>query len=233
MAMKRTASNVSSVRNAPNSGSFHWDAVYEKTVSEIPWEIEQPPAPLVELLDSGRLKAGSNALDVACGSGNYSVYLAQKGVRVTGLDFSKKALALAKKKVQNAGLEKRVHLVHADVRDLFDVFPRKRFDFILDWSLLHHIPPADFEAYATQFSRLLEPGGVLLLACFSDADAPKPGVKEAVGKLGNVMYYRTREEIEAAYAPLTVWDYRMCRLGKKGKHAGHCFLLQKPPVEEK
>lgn len=207
------------------SGPLHWDSVYEKPLAEIPWENPQPPRELVALLDSGRFKAGMTALDVACGSGNYSVFLAQNGFDVTGVDFSAKALSIARKRAEKTDVT--VDFVHADVRHLLDALPRKRFDFILDWSLLHHIAPADFKAYCGQFSRLLKPGGVLLLACFSKADAPKAGMNAVVGKLGNVMHYRARAEIEAAYRPLEVLKYHECWLGKKGKHAGHCFVFSK------
>jgi len=209
----------------PNSGPSHWDAVYERPLSEVPWEIETPPKELVELLGSGCVKAGGSVLDVACGSGNYSVFLAQRGFQVTGVDFSAKALALAKKRAKRAGV--KVDFVEADVRHLADAVGAKKFDFVLDWCLLHHIAPADFPAYCKQFSTLLNPGGVLLMACFSEKDAPQAGLKSAVGKLGNVMYYRTQQEIEDAYRPLKVFDYHACRLGKRGKHAGHCFVLQK------
>ncbi len=208
-----------------HSGPDHWDAVYEKPLTDIPWENPQPPRELVALLESGRFKAGMTALDVACGSGNYSVFLARTGFDVTGVDFSANALSIARKRAQKEGV--LVDFVQADVRHLLDALPRKRFDLILDWSLLHHIPPADFAAYCKQFSALLVPDGVLLLACFSDADSPKAGQKIAVGKLGNVMHYRTQKEIEAAHRPLKVLQYSACRLGKKGKHAGHCFVLSK------
>ena len=220
--MRKKSQTVGKKNKAPSGNAEHWENAYGLPLSEIPWEIEQPPAELVRLVESGRLQPGK-ALDVACGSGNYSAYLAQNGFDVTAVDFSKKALALAKKKVKAAGLEQRVHLVHADVRHLGQVLFGTRFDFILDWSLLHHIAPADFEAYAGQFRDLLAPGGVLLLACFLDKDAPKPGVTHAVGTMGNVMHYRTREEIEAAYSALKVLEYRTCRLGKRRQHAGHCF----------
>ena len=37
-------------------------------------------------------------LDIACGNGNYSAYLAEKGVSVVGFDYSEKMIKLAKKR---------------------------------------------------------------------------------------------------------------------------------------
>lgn len=61
----------------------HWDSMYDMPLENIPWEIKDPPKDLVELLDSGKLYGG-RALDIACGTGNYSFYMAQHG-------FSEKA----------------------------------------------------------------------------------------------------------------------------------------------
>ncbi|GEM_PF-752490 len=232
MAKKTTQTSNAVKTNRRQSPPVHWENAYRLPLFEIPWEIDTPPNELVQLIESGRITP-CNALDVACGSGNYSIYLAKNGFDVTGVDFSKAALRLADKKVEKIGLEKRVHLLHADVRHLSQVMRHKRFGFILDWSLLHHIAPDDFAAYTNQFSKLLQPGGVLLLACFSDQDAPNAGVKQAVGSLGNVMHYRTRNEIETAYRPLKVLAYQECRLGKKKQHAAHCFLFQKPMAATK
>ncbi|MBI5226216.1 methyltransferase domain-containing protein [Candidatus Micrarchaeota archaeon] len=239
---KKSSSGVPKKLNAPlpKSGESLWDSAYRLPLSEIPWEIENPPKELLAFLASGRLKpvktsgatgtllARIRALDVACGSGNYSIFLAKNGFDVTGVDFSKNALEIARNKAKAANVS--IGFVHADVRHLVipgsaSALEGKRFDFILDWSLLHHIAPADLTDYAAQFGRLLAPGGVLLLSCFSDRDAPKSGLTEATGKMGNVLFYRTREEIEAAYRPLMVLQYGGCRLGKSGTHAGHYFLL--------
>ena len=37
-------------------------------------------------------------LDIACGNGNYSAYLAEKGISVVGFDYGEKMIELAKKR---------------------------------------------------------------------------------------------------------------------------------------
>ncbi|HLD76471.1 MAG TPA: hypothetical protein VI874_05595 [Candidatus Norongarragalinales archaeon] len=54
----------------------HWEKQYEKPLKEIPWEIEKPPKELVRVLQRGLVKP-CKALDVACGTGNYSLFLAK------------------------------------------------------------------------------------------------------------------------------------------------------------
>jgi 2-polyprenyl-3-methyl-5-hydroxy-6-metoxy-1,4-benzoquinol methylase len=57
----------------------------------------------VEYLQAGLLPKG-RALDVCCGSGTNTIYLAQNGFEVTGIDISKTAIEIAKKKAEAAGI---------------------------------------------------------------------------------------------------------------------------------
>ena len=66
----------------------------EAPPDKIPWNIKKPPKLLVELVESSKVSPCS-AIDLGCGTGNYSIWLANKGFRVTGIDFSEKAIELA------------------------------------------------------------------------------------------------------------------------------------------
>jgi len=61
---------------------------------EIPWNLEAPPRLLVDLVEFGRV-APCDAIDFGCGAGNYAVWLAGQGFRVTGIDVSTAAVARA------------------------------------------------------------------------------------------------------------------------------------------
>ena len=61
---------------------------------EIPWNLEDPPRVLVDLVESGRV-ARCDAIDLGCGAGNCAVWLAGQGFRVTGIDVSTAAVARA------------------------------------------------------------------------------------------------------------------------------------------
>jgi SAM-dependent methyltransferase len=69
-------------------------------------------------------------LDLACGTGHHSIFLAGKGYDVMGLDISEKMLDIAQKKVQAAGhlIEDRIEFVLGDVLSLnFD----EEFDAVI------------------------------------------------------------------------------------------------------
>jgi len=205
------------------STKFHWNKMYNRPVETIPWEIERPPKELVNLILSGQIKPGK-ALDVACGTGNYSIYLANKMFDVVGVDYSKVAVSQAKLKAKKAGA--KIKFLVYDV-NLLGKKLKTKFDFILDYSLLHHIPDSKIKNYARQFYKLLKPGGLLLLVCYNERDLYAKDKKQAIGKYGNVMYYRSAAEITNYYQDLKLIKYRRCRLGKRQQHLAHGFLFKK------
>jgi len=84
-----------------------WNARY--AAAELLWTAEPNRrfASEVEDLEPGR------ALDLACGEGRNAVWLAERGWRTTGVDFSDVALAKAERLAANRGVE--VEWVLADV----------------------------------------------------------------------------------------------------------------------
>jgi len=61
----------------------------ELPLDRIPGNFEKPPELLVELVLFGR-PPPCEAVDLGCGAGNYVVWLASQGFRMTGIDESKK-----------------------------------------------------------------------------------------------------------------------------------------------
>src|SRR5271165_3162796 len=84
-----------------------------------PWDGHAQVSSLLELIegtaDTSALPPGA-ALDVGCGTGDSSIYLAQHGWQVTGVDFVPKALAKARAKAQ--ARQASVNFVQADVTHL-------------------------------------------------------------------------------------------------------------------
>ena len=84
-----------------------------------PWDGHAQVASLLHLIkgtaDTPALPPGS-ALDVGCGTGDSSIYLAQHGWQVTGVDFVAKPLDKARAKARAAGVS--VNFVQADVTHL-------------------------------------------------------------------------------------------------------------------
>lgn len=93
---------------------------------------------------------GRKALDIACGEGRNSIFLARHGFDVTGIDISDQGVALARRRAEQAGV-KVEFLVH----DLDGPFMEGTFDLIINFNFLQRslIPAA--------LSRLA-PGGIFV-----------------------------------------------------------------------
>ena len=71
--------------------------VYDAAYASVPnWDIGRPQRAFVQLLDAGLVR--SPVLDVGCGTGELSLFLARHGHDVLGIDLSAKAIQQAKEK---------------------------------------------------------------------------------------------------------------------------------------
>jgi ubiquinone/menaquinone biosynthesis C-methylase UbiE len=131
-----------------------------------PWDTGITPPEVVSLVASGDVKVG-RALDLGCGTGTNALYLAQHGFQVVGVDFSPKAIALARAKANQQHVP--VEFVSSDVTRLD--FLKEPFDFILDIGCFHSIPSTDRDRYAAQIRRLSRPRSMYLLYAFAGASA--------------------------------------------------------------
>jgi 2-polyprenyl-3-methyl-5-hydroxy-6-metoxy-1,4-benzoquinol methylase len=129
----------------------HWDERYG--TEELIWKAE-PNRFLVEELDA--LPPG-RALDVACGEGRNAVWLASKGWRVTGVDFSRAGLAKAQRLATDRGVD--VTWVEADVVEWQP--PIASFDLVVVMYL--HLPAEQRRQALAHAAAALAPGGVLLV----------------------------------------------------------------------
>jgi SAM-dependent methyltransferase len=105
---------------------------------------------------------------MGCGAGPNLIWLAQKGVRVSGIDIAPTALALARKNLKKAGGEKRVDdLVEGSVAAV--PFEDGRFDGIIESCVFQHLTRDDRRAAFGEVRRLLKPGGIFVGYMLSDA----------------------------------------------------------------
>jgi tellurite methyltransferase len=103
------------------------------------------------------LAPGEKALDIACGEGRNSIFLARNGFDVTGLDISEEGLAKAGQWAEAEGL-----LVAFRCVDLETFAFREAYDLIINFNfLLRGLVPLMVDA--------LNPGGVILFDTILDS----------------------------------------------------------------
>lgn len=128
-----------------------WDERY--STDELIWKAD-PNRFLVE--ETEAFEPG-RALDVACGEGRNSVWLASRGWRVTGVDFSHAGLAKAARLATERGVE--VTLVEADVVQWRP--PPASFDLVIVMYL--HLVADERRQVLANAASALAPGGTLLV----------------------------------------------------------------------
>ena len=130
-----------------------------------PWDGHPMSPTLVGLVEGdGALEVGS-ALDVGCGTGDNSVYLAKHGWRVTGVDYVSKPLEAARAKARAAGVT--VDFQRADATQLESAGVGRGFTLIVDSGCLHGMSGDDRDAYVRGVGSVIAPGGMLLIIAFT------------------------------------------------------------------
>jgi SAM-dependent methyltransferase len=194
------------------------DEIYRRLPQEeIPWNIEEPPEALVELVEAGKVQR-RKTLDLGCGTGNYAIYLASKGFDVTGVDICPTAIRIAEENAKKKGVKCRF-LVADLLGDLKEV--EGIFDFAFDWELLHHMLPEQREKYVWNVHQKLNSKGRYLSVCFSEKDPQFGGSgKYRETPLGTNLYFSSEEELRDLFEPYFHID-ELKTIEISGKSAPH------------
>lgn len=144
-----------------------WDARYR--AGDTPWDTGIVPPEVVALVNSSTM-IGGWALDLGCGSGVTSRYLARHGFRVVGVDLAHSALVRAGYAARTEGTP--TVFCSGDVTDLG--FIRVRATLAVDIGCFHAVAVERRPAYIRSLAAHLLPGAFFLLYAFepSPADAP-------------------------------------------------------------
>jgi methyl halide transferase len=95
-----------------------WDARYR--AGDTPWE-DETVAPSVSELVLAHSRPGAHVLEIGCGYGTNSLWLAQQGYRVTACDVSPNALRVVGERARDAGVD--VIMVVADALAVVSELP--------------------------------------------------------------------------------------------------------------
>ena len=179
-----------------------FEKTYEKPGAV--WTQINPPEEIVELLMNKKIKP-CKVLDVGCGEGFYSIYLAKKGFEVVGIDISKNAIRYSKENAKKAGV--KINFIAIDVAELKKL--NEKFDFVLEWGLLHSMMPEQRKKYVEDVSNLLNSGGKYLSICFNENDTRFEGPKQGErivpegsrAIVGSRMYFSSMKELTQLFTP--------------------------------
>ena len=139
------------------------------------------------------LLGGKKVLDLGIGEGKNSVFLANNGYSVTGVDISQKALEICKRYCSS------IDFVHCDIRNY--QIEKNHFDLIMSNSVLHFLHKDDVCAIVQNIKAGLVQNGLVYISVFS-VDDPGFSVKENSEdfcKLDNGIFYRELDDTYYSY----------------------------------
>jgi SAM-dependent methyltransferase len=138
-----------------------------------PWDRGVPPPELIEVIEGERRLPAGRALDLGCGTGTTSVYMANHGWEVTGVDFVPRAIRAARSKATAA--RRSIAFVVGDVTRLRELPITPNVDLLFDQGCFHSLPEEAQPAYAREVTRMARSGATYLLYAFGRHDgAPRP-----------------------------------------------------------
>ncbi|AEI62996.1 class I SAM-dependent methyltransferase [Corallococcus macrosporus] len=133
-----------------------------------PWDIGRPQRAFVELWEAGALSG--EVLDVGCGFAENALFLAERGLRVCGVDMMEPAIQRARETAWLRRLD--VDLRVGNALELATL--GRRFDTVIDSALLHVFEPGDRPAFAASLASVLRPGGHYHALYFRDGPRAVP-----------------------------------------------------------
>ncbi|MBI4670178.1 MAG: class I SAM-dependent methyltransferase [Chloroflexi bacterium] len=165
-----------------------YEIMYKRATDESQLEWHREEIPMFVGKAVAQVVRRGKALDLGCGTGVHSLYLAQQGFRVTAIDFVSSALDFARKRANEAGVE--IQFVHADI---LEWETPDHFDLIIDSGCLHSMRGDSRKRYKVQLLKWLDPSSLYGLLHFA---------KRHFFDFGLVGPQRkTREDIERFFAP--------------------------------
>ncbi|MCW5850069.1 MAG: class I SAM-dependent methyltransferase [Anaerolineae bacterium] len=174
--------------NEASSSTSFFDAAYRERP---PWDIGAAQPDLMALLDE--YPPSGPVLDVGCGTGDLALALAQRGLRVLGVDLAEAAIVQARAKAAEAGeVGQRVEFRVADALQP-SLLPGP-FGAVVDSGFFHLFGPDERDRFAHDLAAACAPGGRYYLLGFA-IEARFPNAPRPVRD----------EELRALFAPEHGW----------------------------
>lgn len=127
-----------------------------------------------ETMKKMNVQPGSKALDVCCGTADWTIALAEAvgpSGEVVGLDFSKNMLKIGEEKIKNLSLS-QASLIHGNAMEL--PYKDNTFDYVTIGFGLRNVP--DYLQVLKEMNRVLKPGGMAV--CLETSQPTLIGYKQ-------------------------------------------------------
>lgn len=158
------------------------------------------------------------ALDIGCGEGRDSIFLARKGYEVQSIDVSGVGLKKLRQVAKRESLG--IKAVLADIRD-YD-FPKSAYDVVVARTILDHIEQKWHGRIIKGIVDCLKVGGIAFVECFTTDD---PGASQTSGEASDcasfIRHYFKAGELRDRCQALEILEYREYRKVDKSHGRPH------------
>ena len=133
-----------------------WDKIF-KTQGKV---FDKAQKDIPRITNLFKKKGVKKILDLGCGSGRHSVYLARRGFDVYGFDISEHGIKIAK-----GWLRKEKLKASFKIGDVYKKLPYKDnfFDALISTQALHHNRIGSIRKLIKEIERILKPGGIIFV----------------------------------------------------------------------
>jgi cyclopropane fatty-acyl-phospholipid synthase-like methyltransferase len=152
------------------------------------WESDKPTPYVIDCLNDGLIKKSDSVIDIGCGFGRNSNWLATQGIDVTAINIDKQEITHAKNRAKE--LVVTLNYILSDFLKYDN--KGKLFDVALDLGCSHMLSTPDQYLFEKKAATMVKTGGLLIYFGFSkNHPAYNPDSKRAI--------YRNSEDLLKIY----------------------------------
>jgi SAM-dependent methyltransferase len=207
--------DTSSDDDVPPGLEGGFDAMYDDTP---PWDIGRPQPVVQRLADAGEITG--RVLDVGCGTGEHTLLAAALGLEAVGVDIAPKAVAIARRKAAERGVDARFEVLDVAHLDALE----QTFDTVIDCGLLHTLPEPAIPVFVNALASVMRPGARFHLLCVSDRQPGLAGPRRTSRELIRAAFRDGWEIAAIEEAELAV------TIAAGGLHAWHAVIVRSTQV---
>ncbi|MAE67606.1 MAG: methyltransferase type 11 [Phycisphaeraceae bacterium] len=195
----------------------YWQDRYVR--GDMPWDIDAVSPDLVAVVDDLALAPGTRVLEVGCGTGINTIWMAQRGFDALGIDVAPRAIELASARREALASEARFERADFLAGQSF----QGSFGLIFDRGCFHSFEPKQRDVFAGRVHDALAPDGHWLTLC-GNADEKRPEGAKGPPQL------TAAQVVDAVEANFVILALRQCRFGNADEHhmSWSCLMRRRP-----
>lgn len=180
-----------------------WQNEHKKVEAFKSYEMPEPASVVVQFIDflkRKNLNLGGKVIDIGCGKGRNSIYLAELGFEVYAVDYIEEALNYGKNKADQRSFAHSIKFFNISIDEKWP-FENNFFNYAIDcFSSIDIETREGREIYKKEMFRTLTPGGYALVSVVSAEDEFEAEMmKQSPGKEPNSVIWLANGKFQKDY----------------------------------